>query len=220
MKISIKEITPSPSGEEVFILIKLFDGCKSATAKGEVAADFFLSLGLPVKLADEIEISREKYDEIEYLMKKTDAVKKGISLLSFAPNTKRALSQKLVMRGVSRDIAEDACLYLSECGYINEYEMAMGFISDLANRRLYGRARIKNELYAKGFESSAAQNAIDDSDIDFIKICEKRINQMGGKQIFADRSTRMKVVSSIIRYGFTTDEISRALRNISAQDES
>ena len=219
MKISIKEITPSPTGEEVFILIKLFDGGNSATAKGEVAADFFLSLGLPVKLTDEIEISREKYEEIEYLMKKTDAVKKGISLLSFSPNTKRALSQKLVMRGISRDIAEDACLYLSECGYINEYEMAMGFISDLANRRLYGRTRIKNELFSKGFQSSAAQNAIDDSDIDFIEICEKRINQMGGRQIFAEKSTRMKVVSSIIRYGFTLDEIREALSRIAEEED-
>ena len=219
MKISIKEITPSPTGEEVFILIKLFDGCNSATAKGEMASDFFLTLGLPTKLTGEIEISREKYDEIEYLMKKTDAVKKGISLLSFAPNTRRALSQKLVMRGISRDIADDACLYLSECGYINEYEMAVGFISDLANRRLYGRARIKNELYSKGFESDAAQNAIDDSDIDFIKICEKRINQMGGIRIFAERSMRMKSVSSLIRYGFTTDEIREALRSIAEEED-
>ena len=42
---------------------------------------------------------------------------------------------------------------------------------------------------------------------------------MGGIRIFAERSMRMKSVSSLIRYGFTTDEIREALRSIAEEDE-
>lgn len=214
MEIYLTETAPSPSGEEVVCKMTLRDGRNVQRVKGEIAADFFFGLGIPSETRVETPITHEKFSEIEYAMKKTDAVKIGINLLSFAPNTKRALCEKLKMRGVGREVAADAVDFLADCGYINEYEMALTLIDDMANRRLYGRMRIKNELFAKGFSPDAASRAVEDSDVDFVGVCAERIKKTVGVSVFSEREGRMKAVSSLMRYGFTTDEIKEALAQI------
>lgn len=211
MNVYITEITPSPSGEEVTLRAEFHDDRSVMHIKGEIATDMYRELDLPWSISSEIEIDVDIYEKLSYLMKKTDAIKLGIGLLSYAPNTKRALREKLVMRGVVREIAEEAVDALEQYGYINEYEMAESFVYDLAVRRLYGRARIKNELFAKGFTSGASSHAIEALDVDFSEICAKRIEKTMGLRVFDDRQSRVKAVSSLMRYGFTTDEIKQAL---------
>lgn len=218
MEIFITETAPSPSGEEVVCKMEVREGRNVQRIKGEIAADFFPPLGIPSELGCESKISREKFEQIEYAMRKTDAVKAGLNLLSFAPNTKRALVEKLAVRGVKREIAADAVEFIASCGYINEYEMARGLVDDMANRRGYGRLRIKNELFAKGFAAETAAKAIDDSEIDYVGICAERIRKMGGTAAFAERDARMKNVSSLMRHGFVTDEIKEALTRVKEEE--
>lgn len=211
MKAYVTEITPSPSGEEVTVKAELIEDRSVMRIKGEISTDLFKETELPWQTSENIEIDEEKYELLSSLMKKTDAIKLGIGLLSYAPNTKRALKEKLVQRGVLRDIAEEAVDILEEYGYINEFSLAENFVIDLAERRLYGRARIKNELFAKGFSSNAASHAIETIDTDFSAICAKRIEKTLGLRVFDDRQSRVKAVSSLMRYGFTTDEIKNAI---------
>ena len=218
MEIFITETAPSPSGEEVVCKITVREGRNVQYVKGEIAADFFPPLGIPLRTTAQIFISEEKFEQIEYAMRKTDAVKTGLNLLSFAPNTKRALIEKLAVRGVRRDIASDAVEFIASCGYINEYEMACSLIDDMANRRGYGRMRIKNELFSKGFAAETAAKAIDDCEIDYVEICAERVRKMGGTAAFAERDARMKNVSALMRYGFTTDEIKEALTKVKKEE--
>lgn len=214
----IIETAPSPSGEEVVCKMEAREGRSIRQIKGEIAADFFGELNIPSELGCESRVTEEKFGRIEYAMKKTDAVKAGLKLLSFAPNTKRALREKLIVRGVSRDVAADAVEFIADCGYINEYEMALSLVSDMAKRRGYGRLRIKNELFAKGFAAETAAKAIDDSEIDYVEICAERIRKMGGTAAFAERDARMKNVSSLMRHGFVTDEIKEALTRVKEEE--
>lgn len=218
MEIFITETAPSPSGEEVVCKITVRDGRNVQHVKGEIAADFFPKLSIPLKTTAQVFISEEKFEQIEYAMKKTDAIKAGLNLLSFAPNTKRALIEKLLVRGVKRDVAVDAVEFIASCGYINEYEMALGLVDDMANRRGYGRLRIKNELFSKGFEAETSARALEDSEIDYIVICAERIKKMGGTAAFAERDARMKNVSSLMRCGFTIDEIKEALTKVKSEE--
>ena len=218
MEYYIIETAPSPSGEEVVCKMEAREGRSVQHIKGEIAADFFGELNIPSELGCESKITEEKFRRIEYAMRKTDAVKAGLNLLSFAPNTKRALREKLIVRGVPRDVAADAVDFLVSCGYINEYEMALSLIDDMANRRGYGRLRIKNELFAKGFESDVSTRAIEESDIDYVEICAERIRKLGGTAAFAERDARMKNVASLARHGFTMDEIKEALRKLQVEN--
>ena len=213
MEIILKQTAPSPNGEEVVCKIEIKDGRNVQRISGEIALDFFDGLGIPTLSETDTVLSREKYEAIEYAMKKTDAVKKGLSLLSFSQNTKRALCQKLMIRGVSREIASDAVDFIASCGYIDEEYMASRYIEELANNRLYGMARIKNELYQKGFDPEVCANAARECDIDFVEICRRRIEKLGGASVFADKNTKTKAASSLVRAGFSYDEIRSALKS-------
>lgn len=214
----IIETAPSPSGEEVVCKMEAREGRSIRQIKGEIAADFFGELNIPSELGCESRVTEEKFGRIEYAMKKTDAVKAGLKLLSFAPNTKRALVEKLAVRGVKREIAADAVEFIADCGYINEYEMALSLVSDMAKRRGYGRLRIKNELFSKGFERETSSRALEESDIDYVDICAERIRKLGGTAAFAERDARMKNVSALARCGFTTDEIKEALTRVKEEE--
>jgi SOS response regulatory protein OraA/RecX len=53
---------------------------------------------------------------------------------------------------------------------------------------------------------------MEDDDIDFVLICAKRIEKMGGREIFADRDEKRKAIAALTRYGFSYDDIKDALK--------
>ncbi len=214
MEFMLIETTPSPSGEEVVCKLTAREGRSVQHISGAIAADFFGELGIPSETETETVIDGEKFDAVVFAMKKTDAIKTGLKLLYYSQNTKRALKTKLVTRGFSRDVADEAVDFIEGHGYINEYDMACALVDDMAKRRLYGSIRIKNELFSKGFAQDAMARALEDSDIDYVDICADRIRRSGGAGIFEDSASRIKAVSSLTRYGFTLDEIKDAIKRI------
>jgi len=214
MEFKLIETTPSPSGGEVVCKLTATDGRSVQRISGKIAVDFFGELGIPADASGATELDEEKFDAIVFAMKKTDAIETGLKLLEYSQNTKRALKTKLVMRGYSRDVADEAVDFIEGHGYINEYDMACALVEDMATRRLYGRMRIKNELFSKGFDQGAAARALEESDVDYVDICATRIKKTGGTGIFEDKVSRIKAVSSLTRYGFTLDEIKDAIKLI------
>ena len=188
------------------------DGYSVKRAKGEIALEFYDDADIPKNIEEPTKIDEQTFYDIIYLMKKTDAVKKGLELLAYSQNTKSALYQKLVQRGFARDVSRDAVDYISSCGHINEYDMACSLVYDMANRRLYGKVRIKAELLSKGFPADVSDRAIADSDADFSDICERRIEKLGGHEIFNEKTSRAKAIAALMRYGFSFDEIKLAMR--------
>lgn len=211
------ETTPAPSGEEVVCKLTATDGRLVQRLSGSVAADLFGDLGIPSETKEEKELDEEKFDEIVFYMKKTDAIKTGLKLLEYSQNTRRALCAKLAVRGFSRETASEAADYLEGHGYINEYDMACALIDDLANRRLYGAMRIKNELFSKGFAQDVSARAMEDADIDYVALCAERIKKAGGTGVFREKIPRVKAVSSLARYGFTLDEIRDAIKRVDSE---
>lgn len=212
MDIIISDITPSPDGEQIYVSLKFIEGRMVQSVKGSIATEFFSETGLPTSSVGEMPSDREKADRLIYLIEKTDAVKRGISLLSYSASSKRGLVQRLGQKGVKREIAADAVEYIAECGYINEQAQAEAVAAELA-KRLYGRMRIRNDMYVKGYDSAVIDAAIDECEIDFVELCRRRIEQMGGMEIFENKMTRAKAISSLVRHGFTMSEIKDAVKD-------
>ncbi len=210
MKITIEKITPVREGEAVLLKITLTDGINTEQTGGEIASDLFFDMGFPMSAGDGIEISREKFEALEDAEALTSAIKKGAELIGFAQNTKKGLISKLIRRGFSKDISFRAADYLENAGYINEREQAEQLLSELAERRLYGMSRIKNELYRKGF-SDEAINAAMQSEPDFDAICAERMERTVNISDFADREKCRKITASLMRYGFSVRNIKNAL---------
>jgi len=212
MNILLYAVNPISGGEETELCFELSDGEHIEKKKLIITAEMFFELGFPHFPCGKVEISCGKLDEIEYLAEKTAAIKRGLYILSFADNTKKSLVRKLIMKGFSKEIAADAADHLEKTGYINETEAAKTLSHDMAQKKLYGPRRISAALYEKGFSRNAVESTMKELDEDFHIICGKRIEAMGGKEIFADKAKKQKAVASLMRYGFSYDDIREGLR--------
>ena len=219
MNISVYRILAVGNGEEAEISMELSNGKQSQHIKGTVSAAMFAELGLPLNLKAPLSIERERCEEILRCMKLYSAIKKGIYLLGFARNTARALAHKLKMKGYPDDIAEEAVSYLKEKGYIRERDEAALFAEHLARHKLYGRNRIRKEMFAKGFPDDVIRETMELIEVDFSEVCAKRIRSMGGSGIFGNTAKKNKAISALMRYGFSSHEIRDAKALLMNEDE-
>ena len=212
MKILLYKVNPISGGEETELYVEFSSGENFERKKFTVSAEMFFELGFSVNFAGEKEISREKCEEIAALAERHAAVKRGLSILSFGDNTKKGLANKLRNKGFSREASEEASEYLSAAGYINEAESAVLLARDMAEKKLYGERRIAAALSQKGFSREAISTAAEETEVDFAEICRKRIEKMGGRELFAAKDTKQKAVAALLRYGFSYDDIKEALK--------
>lgn len=210
MNITVYNIRAVADGAEAEISLEIRCGEQTQTIKGTVSASMLGELGFGSRLGTIFSIDRKTCDAVLRSMKLHAAIKKGISLLGFSRNTKRSLKQKLCRKGYPADIAEEAAEFLVLRGYIKEHDDAEIYAENLANRKFYGKNRIKKELFAKGFASDAISFALESLDVDFAEICAKRLKNMGGIAVFEEKEAKNKVLASLMRYGFSYEDIKNA----------
>lgn len=99
-------------------------------------------------------LSEEQMSLIKHCDEIHRAMKKALSLLSFADNNERTLRQKLARAGFNRDISEEVCREMVRLGYINEQRQLERLILNEANLKLRGPLKIIPALCAKGYSSS------------------------------------------------------------------
>ena len=211
MTITVYQIRAASGGAEAEISMEIRSGEQTQTIKGTVSAAMLGDLGFGARMGTVFEIDRATCDAVLRCMKLNAAIKKGTALLGFSRNTKKSLKQKLVAKGYPADIAEEAASYLADRGYISEHSDAELLAQSLATRKLYGKNRIKKELFSKGFEAEAIRDAMEALDVDFAEICAKRIKNMGGIALFEEKESRSKMMASLLRYGFSYDDVREAL---------
>lgn len=212
MTVKIDKISPAENGETVRIDITISDGEHTQAETRIVSAAQFFDLGVSTG-----EIPKEKYECIDHLARVTAAIKKGIDLLSFAQNTEKGIARKLTAKGFDREISAEAAKFLSDVGYIDEKSQAEELCRELAERKLYGKARIKNELFKKEFSTEATENALL-IDVDFAEVCAERIRKTIGIEPFiGTRDSRGKAIASLMRYGFSVENVRDALALIAEE---
>ena len=205
MKISVLSVY-ARSSSEVCVVTEIRDG-------EHVQKESFL-LGV-ADLADiSIEVGEcdtALYDRICEAALIHRATVMGIRAIGYGRVSERALLRKLCLNGIDVEIARCAIERIKKSGYINEnedaYECALSY-----TRRLFGKKRIIAELYKKGYADDAVKNAIfslEDAEIDFAELCYTRISYL--RNLPSDRAGINKLIASLVRYGFSADEIKSAL---------
>lgn len=132
----------------------------------------------------------------------TEVIQAGIHILAYASNTEKQLNLKLKRKGFDSDLIDQAIEYFIEKGYLDDESYIDLMVNKLAERKLYGMTRIKNELYRMGFSYELIQE-IPYDDIDFIGNCAKLLKKRGGE--FNDKN-----ISALRRYGYSGSEIKAA----------
>ena len=145
-----------------------------------------------------------------------NALKSALNILNFADNTEKKLREKLTSRGHSRKTVNEVVEYLKRVGYLDDSRFIRQAVNYYASVKLYGRIRIKKELFAKGFSREDVDAVdYDDYDLDFVGLCGERIEKTASRY-----KTREALVAALARYGYTYGEIKSALSNYNKNDGS
>lgn len=158
--------------------------------------------------------AEEQYDEIAYASEIWGAVKKGTALLGYGACSQKAMRIKLVSKGFSKSVTEEAVAELTALGLMRPAEDASREAQKLV-AKLWGKKRIVSELYEKGYDAeavAAALNTLEDMGIDYAENCRNLIIKRYG-DVPEDMAQRRKLYAALQRYGYTLSDIREAIQN-------
>ncbi len=193
----------------------LGDGTSQITVKnGKNSRKFIISTRLITSHSFTVgsDISEDDIEILSELSEITRAIKKGLDLLSYSDTSKRTLAKKLIMKGYNSEIAECAVSHLEAMGYINEKEHALR-LAKAAAKQFYGPLAISDKLRSKGFEQKYIQHALKVlyREVDFTEKLREYAESKGILEVMlsdCDPKSRQKMCASLVRRGFTYEQIS------------
>ncbi len=136
------------------------------------------------------------------------AKRSAVNMLGYAACSERRLREKLARKGYARADIDTAIAYVRAKGLLNDARDAAHAVEYLANARLFGRRKIVETLYRKGY----ARNAIEAADwdaLDFVAVCAEFLARHADTD--ADRETMIALAR---RRGFSAAEALAALRKL------
>lgn len=139
------------------------------------------------------------------------AIESGEASLAYGDRSARRMTQKLMAKGFSREVADRAVAYLKSRGYLREHAAATRR-AEQDVKKMWGPARIRSDLYAAGFEREAIDEAMEtllDGDVDFVSNCLAVIRKKYGG-IPADPKGRQSMKAALVRLGYSSSEIREA----------
>ena len=161
-------------------------------------------------------VERETYEKIKKESERLGAYRRGMTILSYGANSKKALERKLAARGFCADSVNEAVESLENKGYIDEDSGARGVaVSEI--RKLYGERRIYEKLRQKGYTSpfpESVREVIEQTD--FPENCARLIKKKYGS-FPKDRADADKVIAALVRYGYTFSQIKNAISMLSGE---
>ncbi len=206
MKIEIVSSLAVNEGKEIELVIETSEVYKMNTYRYTLSREAWLRLGLR-----DGEIDGETLRALQYEEEKYRATKKAFDILAFGRNSSRMLALKLRHRNFSPRICDEVAELLKEKGYICEDEDVVRE-AELCVKKCWGMRRILMHLHEKGYDShaiSAAREYL--AEVDFAEICAELIRSKYGS-LPKDNAERQKIISALIRYGYSTTEIKNAAR--------
>lgn len=160
-------------------------------------------------------LGADKFEALEFAEACSNAAIKAVSLLAFGDNTAKKLSDKLRQKGFSRDAAAEAVRFCVEKRYIDEEDQLKRLMELLCEKKKYGVRRIRQEVWQKGFSEDVLKAHFEENaaELDFDAAVYDRVKRLG-KDAFSTPEQKKKHVSSLLRYGFSMDEINGALKQL------
>ena len=160
-------------------------------------------------------LGADKFEALEFAEACSGAAIKAVSLLAYGDNTAKKLSDKLRQKGFSRDAAAEAVRFCVEKRYIDEEDQLKRMMELLCERKKYGLRRIRQEVWQKGFSEEVLKAHFEENaaELDFDAAVFERVKRLG-RDAFSAPEKKKKQVSSLLRYGFSMDEINGALKRL------
>ena len=150
-------------------------------------------------------LSDTAISELTYASDYRLACRHALRFLESGDNNARTLRDKLIRKGVSREIAVEAVEKMVSLGYIREAEQARRLAVGYARRNLWGPRKIVSALTAKGYSRMDAENAVRDAaaegEIDFNEVRATLIKRSRSRGLDPE-----KIRAALWRYGFGAED--------------
>lgn len=175
---------------------------------------FWLSQGIPEKG----EIDEDVLFSLENSVLGRRAFNKALDILSQREHSRRELITKLTQRGHSRENAEKAADKLTQYGYLDDERFARLYAKELKEKKKFGKARIKQELFRKGIDRDITYAVLaeteDNSEEEIAEILKKKYPLFS-----SDEKVRNRAINALIRYGYGVGEIKKAMLSFDNNEE-
>ncbi|MBO4283317.1 MAG: RecX family transcriptional regulator [Clostridia bacterium] len=188
------------AGKDAFALSLALDG--GETVALTVPPSLYERIGAPevgARLSDAA--LSELVHESEYL----SACRHALRILEYGDNNAKTLRDKLVRKGISREVAGEAVEKMVSLGYIREGEQARRLAVGYARRNLWGPRKIVSALTAKGYSREDAETAVRDAEalgeIDFREVRKNLVKRCQSRGLAPE-----KIRAALWRYGFGSEE--------------
>lgn len=160
-------------------------------------------------------LSEEIYAQLLDAEARLACVQKAFSFLSYGDLSRRRLVEKL-RRTFPPALCEETAALLEERGYLDDARLAARYAESYYEIRSYGPARIKQELYGKGFSAEVIEQALEPYlALDHREKIEELLEKKFPAASLSDPAVRRKASDWLRRNGYDWSEISDALRTIS-----
>ncbi|MCI8387898.1 MAG: regulatory protein RecX [Clostridiales bacterium] len=227
--ISIVGLKPRNMGDEVELGIKI-DAVNNSTVMNSESRIFTIASQMLFEIGNigvnvlPYELTPEQFDSLEYSARLWEVVKKGLDLLSYGDNTRRQLETKLRSRGFDIELCAEAADYIANNGYIDEERMIEQYFRQLAEKKLYGPSRIRQEIMRKGFSRDVVSDKLSEliDEFDFYEnlrdIVERKFDFSHANGNTADdRKYRESFIASMFRLGYSPSDVRQVIRDLSEE---
>lgn len=161
---------------------------------------------LDLKVNDEL--SDESLTEIYSVLYKR-ARERSFYILKNRDYTEYELNTKLKKGYYPEEIINTVITKLKEYGYIDDERFASNYIENCIKRE--SKRMISSKLYAKGVPDSIIKEKLSDYAMDASNIILDKYSKLIIDIVEGDEKTRTRLISRLLRRGFSYDEISRSI---------
>ena len=209
---SIKSVSESPAGISVSILIGTADNYE--TTEYLISREFW-QWG---RLQNGSDITEEEYLGMDRSAALSRAIARMKGILSYSGVSRRMLIQRLKGYDFSEEICSTAADYAVEHGMVREDVQVEHAVDTYLRRKYWGRRRIAAELSAKGYPREVIESALADiPEEDFMHALHVILERKYG-EIPADPQEKQKMILSLLRMGYSGNEIKDALASFTAAE--
>ncbi len=117
-----------------------------------------------LKIKNGLEISDDKAREMLEISEKQAAVRDGAKMLSAAAKSKSDFIRKLILKGHSRETAEQAAEFFEEKGFIDDRKFAESYVRDAIGLKKDGKTKIAFSLKKYGISDDIISEVMQEAD--------------------------------------------------------
>lgn len=202
----IASVKPSQHKKGRF-LVKLEDGNILRVTEEELLR-FSLRAGL--------ELDGQMLEALHASARKSAVRAEAANMIGGRPLSKRELTRRLVRKGADAEDAGAAADWLEDIGAVNDREYAALLVRHYAGKG-YGRARIREEMRRRGVDRELWDEALEELP-DQTETLDRLI-QKKCRGDLSDRREVRRVSESLMRRGFSWNEVKEALRRYTELQE-